>query len=413
MTGDDRLNDIDQSACPRFTVTAADGDTGARAGVVQTRRGPVHTPAFMPVGTQATVKALAPTEVAATGAEIILANTYHLLLRPGPEILRRAGGIRRFMGWKGPVLTDSGGFQVFSLANTRTVREEGVLFRSHLDGRLHELTPERVIDLQLSFHSDVLMPLDDVVGFASEDEVQRQASERTSRWLSRAVDHFRRNTAGLAHRPLLFGIAQGGFHAERRLRSALEVAAQPVDGCAVGGLSVGEPKAVMDEMLRASVAGLPEDKPRYLMGVGSPEDLWRGVAAGIDMFDCVHPTRVARRGALFTSDGRVNITNSRFRDDYGPLAPDCDCPTCRDFSAAYLHHLFRCGELLAYRLASIHNLRFIQREMTTIRRAIDGGTFRQGAAEFLGRYRTVERQQATQRRGWRGAGAAGKERRGR
>lgn len=385
-----------------FQVRARDSRTRARLGVLQTRRGPVHTPAFMPVGTQATVKALTPEEVAATGAEIILANTYHLMLRPGVDLLQAAGGLHRFMRWDRPILTDSGGFQVFSLAHRRTVLEEGVTFRSHLDGSLHALTPESAIALQRAFGSDIIMPLDELVGFGATEEAQRSAMERTHRWLRRAVGAFERSLDGVdGARPLLFGIAQGGFDPKRRRESATFVAEQTVDGCAIGGLSVGEPKALMEEMLDASVSALPEDRPRYLMGVGSPEDLWRGVAAGVDMFDCVHPTRVARRGALFTPHGRVNITASRYRDHFGPVDETCDCYTCATYTAAYLNHLFRAKELLAYRLATIHNLRFVQREMEAIRGAIARGTFQSEMAAFLERYRPADEDVArTQRRRW-------------
>lgn len=382
---------LNREQSPSFRVQAQDHVTRARRGVLVTRRGEVQTPAFMPVGTQASVKSLTPGEVRATGTEIILANTYHLMLRPGVDLIRAAGGLHRFMGWDGPILTDSGGFQVFSLAARRTVDESGVSFRSHLDGSAWHVTPEMAIDLQIGLGSDVLMPLDEVVGFGAAVEAQRAAMERTHRWLTRAVDRFAIEVVSAAERaPLLFGIAQGGFLAGSRRQSAAFVAAQPVDGSAIGGLSVGEPKALMDEMLGESIAELPQGRPRYLMGVGSPEDLWRGVAAGVDMFDCVHPTRVARRGALFTADGRVNVTASRFQQAFGPVDRECDCPVCATYSAAYLNHLFRAKELLAYRLASIHNVRFVQRQMERIRCAIERGTFSQEMLAFLDRYQTAD-----------------------
>lgn len=385
-----------------FRVITPDRETDARTGVLTTRRGTVQTPAFMPVGTQASVRALSPDEVERTGTEIILANTYHLMLRPGVDLIRAAGGLHRFMAWPGPILTDSGGFQVFSLAHRRSVSEQGVIFRSHIDGSLHELSPESAIDLQLGFDSDIIMPLDELIGFGAEEPVQQAAMERTHRWLQRAIDRFQSSVqvAG-TERPFLFGIAQGGFVPELRRESAAFIAAQPVDGWAIGGLSVGESKDVMDAMLAETISALPVGKPRYLMGVGSPEDLWRGVAAGVDMFDCVHPTRVARRGGLFTPDGRVNVTASRFRDHFGPVDETCDCVTCTTYSAAYLNHLFRARELLAYRLASIHNVRFIQREMSAIRRAIEGGTFAAEMAAFLDRYRPADAEAAReQRRHW-------------
>ncbi|WP_294083943.1 tRNA guanosine(34) transglycosylase Tgt [Sphaerobacter sp.] len=375
-----------------FEILAADPATRARVGILRTRRGDVRTPAFMPVGTQASVKSLTPDEVRATGTDIILANTYHLMLRPGVAVLEAAGGVQRFMAWDGPVLTDSGGFQVFSLAQRREVREEGVTFRSHLDGSRWELTPESAIDLQLGFGSDIIMPLDELVGYGSDDAAQAAAMERTHRWLLRAIERFAARQADVApaSRPMLFGIAQGGFDPDRRRESASFLRDLPLDGSAIGGLSVGEPKEVMAEMLDASVDGLPPERPRYLMGVGSPEDLWRGVAAGVDMFDCVHPTRVARRGALFTPDGRIDVTASRFRTHFGPVDETCTCPTCTTFSAAYLHHLFRARELLAYRLGTIHNLWFIQREMARIRDAIARGTFAEEMRAFLDRYRPAD-----------------------
>lgn len=391
----------DRATRQTFKVLARDPRTRARTGLLATRRGVVHTPAFMPVGTQASVKSLAPDEVRATGAEIILANTYHLMLRPGLDVIRAAGGLHRFMAWPGPILTDSGGFQVFSLAHRRTVREEGVVFRSHLDGSLHELSPERAIDLQRGFGSDIIMPLDELVGYGAGPAAESAAMARTHRWLERAVAHFVSTADGPGAEPLLFGIAQGGFGAARRRESAAFVASQPVDGSAIGGLSVGEPKPLMEELLDASITALPDDRPRYLMGVGSPEDLWRGVAAGVDMFDCVHPTRVARRGALFTLDGRVNITAGRFRTDFGPVDPTCDCPACTAYSAAYLHHLFRAQELLAYRLASLHNLRFVARQMEAIRGAIEAGSFEAEARAFLERYHPADQSAAeSQRRRW-------------
>ncbi|HEX7102341.1 MAG TPA: tRNA guanosine(34) transglycosylase Tgt [Nitrolancea sp.] len=372
-----------------FRLLAVDTSSDARRAELVTRRGTIDLPAFMPVGTQATVKSLTPADVRATGSQILLANTYHLMLRPGLDIIEAAGGLHQFMGWSGPILTDSGGFQVFSLANRRKVSEQGVTFRSHLDGSAHELTPERAIDLQLGFGSDVVMMLDDVVGFESDDARQLDSMERTHRWLDRAVRHWHNRadaTVDNHGRALLFGISQGGFDGGRRCESASIVAESAVDGCAIGGLSVGEPKETMAEMLAASISALPVDRPRYLMGVGSPEDLWHCVALGVDMFDCVHPTRVARRGALFTLDGRVNITSARFARDFDPVDPTCDCETCTTFSAAYLHHLFRAHELLAYRLGTIHNLRFMQRQMAAIRQSIEAGSFGSAKHDFLARY---------------------------
>ncbi|HET9014367.1 MAG TPA: tRNA guanosine(34) transglycosylase Tgt [Thermomicrobiaceae bacterium] len=378
-----------------FTIDASDIETRARAGTLRTRRGAVATPAFMPVGTQAAVKALSPDEVRATGAEILLANTYHLMLRPGIDIVRAAGGLHEFMAWDGPILTDSGGFQVYSLAERHDVSEAGVRFRSHLDGSTWDLSPESSLGLQLGFGSDVIMPLDDVVGYPSTPDEQERATSRTHRWLARTVRRFQQfEEQSDGARPLLFGIAQGGFSPQERRASVRFVAEQPVDGLAIGGLSVGEPKELMQELLGASVEPAPADRPRYMMGVGSPEDLWAGVAAGVDLFDCVHPTRVARRGGLFTRAGRVNITASRFRSEFRPIEDDCDCATCRTFTIAYLHHLFHARELLAYRLASIHNLRFVQREMARMRNGIRAGTFASDMRAFLGGYHTADRDAA-------------------
>ncbi len=352
-----------------------------------TLHGPVETPAFMPVGTQATVKTLLPREVRATGAEILLANTYHLMLRPGLDTLVAAGGLHRFMGWNGPILTDSGGFQIFSLAGNVRVRESGVMFQSHIDGSYRALDPEGAVAMQLGWGSDVVMALDHLVGLPSDSKTVRDATERTHRWLARCIDAF--DVQGGPERAALFGICQGGMDAEMRRSSAEALAGANVAGCAIGGLSVGEPKPVMAEMLEIVTPVLPILKPRYLMGVGSPEDLWMGVARGVDLFDCVLPTRLARNGALFTGEGRVNIKQRRFAELHAPLDPECDCETCTEFTAAYLHHLFRSREILGLRLASIHNLRFLARQMEAIRTAIESGRFAAAQSAFLDRYRPV------------------------
>jgi queuine tRNA-ribosyltransferase len=396
----DSTHEIGHGATP-FHLLAVDGSTSARRAELTTRRGTVQLPAFMPVGTQATVKSLSPEEVRRTGAEILLANTYHLMLRPGADIIEQAGGLHQFMAWQGPILTDSGGFQIFSLAHRRKVTEQGVAFRSHIDGSTHELTPERAIELQLSIGSDIIMPLDDVAGYDSDARTQRLAMERTHRWLDRAVNYWQQSEERLRQQnsPLLFGIAQGGFDRSSRRESAAFVAASVVDGCAIGGLSVGESKGVMAEMLEESISELPADRPRYLMGVGSPEDLWNCVALGVDMFDCVHPTRVARRGGLFTLDGRVNVTNARFQRRFEPIESTCDCETCETYTSAYLHHLFRTRELLGYRLATIHNLHFMQRQMELIRSSIEDGNFESVMRAFLDRYHVADADAAREQRG--------------
>lgn len=385
-----------------FQIQATDSSTVARTGRLWTRRSAVQTPVFMPVGTQAAVKTLTPQEVADAGSQIILANTYHLMLRPGVEIIRTAGGLHAFMSWNGPILTDSGGYQVFSLSARRTVREHGVEFRSHHDGRRLELTPESALDLQLAFGSDVVMPLDQLAGYDDPSDEQATAADRTLRWLERSVVHFRAATDQTEQRPLLFAIAQGGFDASRRQDHARRTAQMPVDGFSIGGLSVGEEKGELFAMLDASVAGLPPNRARYLMGVGSPEDLWKAVARGVDMFDCVHPTRVARRGAFFTYDGRVNITASRFKTQMDPVDPVCDCQTCHAFSAAYIHHLFRSGEMLGPRLATIHNIRFMHRLTEQMREAINAGEFERQMRAFLDRYQPADEHVARdQRARWR------------
>jgi queuine tRNA-ribosyltransferase len=368
-----------------FTIEAVDGETGARAGRFTTPHGAVQTPAFMPVGTQATVKALDPDDLHAVRAQIILSNTYHLSLRPGAAVVAAAGGLHRFMAWDGPILTDSGGFQVFSLGARRTVDDDGVTFRSHLDGSLHRFTPESVIALEEALGADIIMPLDECVALPAADATVRDALYRTQRWLERALSAKRRDDQAL------FAIVQGGLSHALRREGAAFAAQCDVPGIAIGGLSVGETKAEMDATLAATTEQLPADRPRYLMGVGAPEDLWACVARGVDMFDCVLPARVARHGGLYTPEGRMSIGNARYRDLHAAFDATCGCPTCRRFSAAYLHHLYRTKELLWYRLATIHNLWFILRQMEEIRGAIHDGSFTARHAAFRARYRTADR----------------------
>jgi len=371
-----------------FHVLKTGSQPGPRLGRLNTAHGVVETPAFMPVGTQGTVKTLLPREVRSTGAQIILANTYHLMLRPGLETLVAAGGLQRFMGWDGPILTDSGGFQIFSLGGNTRVLESGVTFRSHIDGSKHALDPESCIRLQVTWGSDIVMALDHLVGLPADRETVRVATERTHRWLGRCVTEFERLHGDT--RSALFGICQGGMDSSMRRASAEMLAKANVAGCAIGGLSVGEPKPVMAEMLEIVVPILPVNKPRYLMGVGSPEDLWMGVARGIDLFDCVLPTRLARNGALFTEEGRVNIKQRRFAALHAPIDPKCDCEACVSFTASYIHHLFRSREILGLRLGSVHNLRFLARQIETMRSAIGTGTFASAHAAFLDHYRPIE-----------------------
>ena len=338
----------------------------------------------MPVGSQATVKSLTPEDLHDIGFEILLANAYHLYLRPGTGVVCEAGGLHQFMSWDSSLLTDSGGFQVFSLAPLRTIDDDGVTFRSHIDGSEHRLTPERSVEIQEQLGADIIMVLDDVPAGGAGENRLRQALERTHRWAERCLTAKRRTDQ------LLFAIVQGGGNIDLRRVSAKTLASLDFPGYAVGGLSVGEPKDVMYHVLRETVPRLPPDRPRYLMGVGAPEDIVEAVWCGVDMFDCVLPTRVARNGALYTRAGRRSIRHSSFRSTWGPVDIDCDCYTCRTFSAAYLHHLFKCDELLAYRLATIHNLSFFHRLMRDIRVAVDEGRFRSFRDEFRERYRCTD-----------------------
>ena len=390
---------IERSATAWFRVSATDGT--ARSAEMRLPSGSVTTPVFMPVGTQAAVKALDAEDLERLGAEIILANTYHLMLRPGGELIDRRGGVGRFMNWNRPILTDSGGFQVFSLARNRRLSIDGVTFRSHLDGREYLLTPASATQLQRKFRSDIVMALDVCAGFGVSESEQAEAAALTHRWLPQVIDAFARGGSDVKDpiRSRLFGISQGGFSTDRRRTSAREIAESEVDGCAIGGLSVGEPKDVLAEMLAASIGELPVDRPRYLMGVGSPEDLWNCVALGVDMFDCVLPTRAARHGGLYTAAGRINVRASMYRERDDPIDASCDCYTCRTTSAAYLHHLFRTRELNAYRLASIHNLRFVIRQTELMRAAIQAGTFAAARRDFLEGYRAVDAQVREAQRG--------------
>ena len=352
----------------------------ARVGRFHTPHGVLDTPAFMPVGTQASVKALAPDDLRELGAQCVLANTYHLYLRPGAELVAEFGGLHGFMRWDGPLLTDSGGFQVFSLSHNRKITDEGVIFRSHHDGSRHHFTPESVIATEELLGADIIMVLDECTPYPSDHAYNERALARTHAWAARC------QAAQTRPDQALFAIVQGSTFADLRRESARTLTALDFPGYAIGGLSVGEPKELMHAMLEETVPLLPTARPRYLMGVGSPEDLWEGVARGIDMFDCVLPTRVARNGALLTRDGRIPIKSPRFAHEQGPVEPDCDCYTCRHFSLGYLHHLYRAKELLAYRLNSIHNVRFLMRVMDEIRASIRDGVFAERKAAFLARY---------------------------
>ncbi len=359
----------------RFRLDAVDAASGARAGTLRTRHGVVKTPVFMPVGTQATVKTLAPRELAELDCGILLVNTYHLMLRPGETLVRELGGVHAFMGWDRVVLSDSGGFQVLSLANLRKIREEGVAFRSHLDGSLHDLSPESAIEIQTRLGVDVMMSLDECLHWPATEDEARVSMERTVRWARRGLDQRRRLAEGGEFVPGLFGIVQGGTHETLRAACAGRLVAEPFDGYALGGLWVGEPAMQGHALVAADTALLPAAKPRYLMGVGTPLDLIEAVANGVDMFDCVLPTRNARKGTVLTSRGRLVVKNAKYAKDPRPLDPDCDCSTCRTFSRAYIRHLFAVGEILGMRLASLHSLAFLLGMMRSMRAAIVGGTF--------------------------------------
>ncbi|MDD5127942.1 MAG: tRNA guanosine(34) transglycosylase Tgt [Dehalococcoidales bacterium] len=378
-----------------FMLLKSESPHGARAGELVTPHGMVPTPVFMPVGSQATVKTLAPDDLRAIGAKMVLANNYHLYLRPGIEVIEKMGGLHKFMGWDGAILTDSGGYQVFSLSPLRRITDEGVSFRSHIDGREHFLSPELAVQYQESLGADVIMVLDECPPHDESEPEVREAVDRTHRWAEKCRKAHRR--AGQA----LYAIVKGGVYPELRKQSAEYLTALDFEGYAIGGLSIGEPKSATLSMLETTVPLLPENKPRYLMGVGSPEDIVEGVARGIDMFDCALPTRTARNGALLTWEGRRNIDNAVFTEMEAPLMPGCNCYTCRSFSAAYLHHLFKAKELLAYRLATIHNLSFMQSLMERIRNAVLDGTFAEFRKEFRARYKpTDEAVRVTQKQKW-------------
>ena len=374
-----------------FTFDRIASTGAARAGVFTTPHGAVETPAFMAVGTLATVKALDPLELEQIGCQMVLANAYHLHLRPGDELVRSLGGVHRFMGWNGPMLTDSGGFQVFSLESLRTVTEDGVEFRSHIDGSKHRFTPESVMQIERNLGADVIMQFDHVIPGQSNERDARDASERSIRWLIRCRTAFETASIPDSRFPIpdqaLFPIVQGGIHANLRREAARAIRAEgDWLGYGIGGLSVGEAKPDMYAMLDVVNVELPEDRPRYLMGVGFPEDLVEGVRRGIDMFDCVAPTRMGRNGTAFTTNGRINVRRAELRSDPRPLDETCDCSTCTRFSRAYLRHLFVAEEILGLRLLSLHNVHFLVALMRRARAAIADGSFDAWSRDWLARY---------------------------
>ena len=355
--------------------------TGARAGRLHTPHGSFDTPIFMPVGTQATVKAMSPEELKDMGAGIILSNTYHLYLRPGHDLVAEAGGLHKFMNWDRGILTDSGGFQVFSLGPLRKITEEGVTFRSHIDGSKHFLSPEKAIEIQMALGSDIMMAFDECVPYPADYDYAQKSTERTTRWAQRCKEaHTKTDTQAL------FGIVQGGMYKDLRTKSAQDLVALDFPGYAVGGLSVGEPKPLMYEMLEHTIPLLPKDKPRYLMGVGTPDCLVEGVQHGVDMFDCVFPTRVARNGTVMTRTGRLVVKNAEYARDFKPLDEKCSCYACRNFSRAYIRHLFKTDEIFGLRLTTIHNLHFLLNFMKEMRGAILEDGFVEFRQEFLAEY---------------------------
>ncbi len=389
-----------------FEVVARCAGSKARVGRLMTRHGVVDTPVFAPVGTQGSVKTLLSQDLERLQSQLILANTYHLYLRPGVEVIAKAGGLHKFMSWDRAILTDSGGYQVFSMEQLRRISEEGVEFRSHLDGSLHFLSPEKAVEIQLAIGSDILMCFDECPPYPCAEDHARRALEITTRWAKRCQDAMKKcpspwmgegeGGGGRSPHPLpsptrgegvtppqLWAITQGSIYPELRRQSARELVDLDFPGYAIGGLSVGEPQAAMHEMIALSTDLLPQDKPRYLMGVGTPEDLWEAVDLGIDQFDCVLPTRNGRNGQLFTSQGKLNLKNAPYREDFRPVDPACDCDLCSRYTRAYLHHLFRSGELSALRLASLHNVAFLLKLMRKIRQSLIDGNFKEEKRKFL------------------------------
>jgi queuine tRNA-ribosyltransferase len=363
-----------------FELLKECAQTGARLGRLNTPHGTIDTPVFMPVGTQATVKTMTPEELKDLGTEVILSNTYHLYLRPGDELIKRAGGLHRFMNWDRPVLTDSGGYQVFSLGPLRKITEEGVTFKSHIDGSTHFISPERAVEIQMNLGSDIAMVFDECPPYPCTYEYAKNSLERTTRWAKRCQQVHN------LEEQVQFGIVQGGAFEDLRKQSARELVELGFPGYSIGGLSVGEPKPIMYEVLDYTAPCLPKEKPRYLMGVGSPDCLLEGIARGIDMFDCVLPTRIARNGTVMTAGGKIVVRNAKHADDFEPLDPECKCYTCTNYSKAYIRHLLKANEVLGIRLTTIHNIAFILELMKSARQAIAADIFSSFKKEFFSRY---------------------------
>ncbi|HBF76528.1 MAG TPA: tRNA guanosine(34) transglycosylase Tgt [Clostridiaceae bacterium] len=365
----------------KYELIKESKDSGARLGKLYTPHGVIETPIFMPVGTQATVKAMTPEELKSIGAQIILSNTYHLHMRPGEEIIKKAGGLHKFMNWDKPILTDSGGFQVFSLSDLRNITEEGVTFKSHLDGSKHFISPEDAIRIENALGADIIMCFDECLPYPCEYDYAKNSLNRTIRWAERCKETHK-NTENQA----LFGIIQGGMYRDLREESVKRMTELDFPGYSIGGLSIGEPKELMYEVLDYTMPIMPKDKPRYLMGVGSPDCLFEGVIRGIDMFDCVLPTRIARNGTVLTSKGKLVIKNAKYAEDFRPIDDECDCYACKNYSRAYIRHLFKAKEILAARLATIHNLRFLIHLMEQIREAIKDDRLLEFKDEFYSKY---------------------------
>ena len=362
-----------------YELLHIDKTTGARRGIVHTPHGDIQTPIFMPVGTQATVKSMTVEELKENGAQIILSNTYHLYLRPGEKLVKKAGGLHNFMRWDRPILTDCGGFQVFSLSDLRTISEEGVEFKSHLDGSKHFFSPEKVMQIEEDLGADIIMSFDECCPYPSTYEYTKNSMERTTRWAKRCKASHKTNQA-------LFGIIQGGFYEDLREKSAKDLIELDFPGYAIGGISVGEPKEEFLKMLKFTAPLMPKNKPRYLMGVGSPDYLLEAAMAGIDMCDCVLPTRIARNGTAMTSHGKVVVRNASYAEDFTPLDPECDCYTCRNYTRAYIRHLVKCNEILGVRLLSIHNIKFLTNLMERVRIEIENDNLANFVKDFYKKY---------------------------
>ena len=362
-----------------YELLHVDKTTGARRGIVHTPHGDIQTPIFMPVGTQATVKSMTVEELKENGAQIILSNTYHLYLRPGSKLVKKAGGLHNFMRWDRPILTDCGGFQVFSLSDLRTITEEGVEFKSHLDGSKHFFSPEKVMEIEEDLGADIIMSFDECCPYPSTYEYTKNSMERTTRWAKRCKEAHKTNQA-------IFGIIQGGFYEDLRKKSAEDLIALDFPGYAIGGISVGEPKKEYIKMLKYTAPLMPENKPRYLMGVGSPDYLLEAAMAGIDMCDCVLPTRIARNGTAMTSHGKLVVRNAGYAEDFSPLDPECDCYACKNYTRAYIRHLIKCNEILGVRLLSIHNIKFLTNLMERVRIEIENDNLLNFVKEFYKKY---------------------------